>query len=45
MVVADIDPGGGGYEGVGVFLSGDAGGVVVRCGDVGANPKDGVVPW
>ena len=29
----------------GMFLSGDAGSVVVRGGDVGANPQDGVGPW
>ena len=46
MVVADIEPGGGRYEGVGTFfLSGGVGGVVVRGGDVGANPQDGAGHW
>ena len=38
-VVADFEPGGGRSEGVGTFFKGsDAGGVVVRGGDVGTNP-------
>ena len=41
-VVADIDPGGGGSEGVGTFFKGSGiGSVVVRGGDVGTNPHDG----
>ena len=30
---------------LGLFLSGDVGGVVVRGGDVGANPQDGAGHW
>ena len=42
----DIEPRGGRSEGVGAFFkSSDAGGVVVRGGDVGANPQDGAGPW
>ena len=37
-VVADIELGGGRSEGVRIFLSGDAGGVAVRGGDMGAYP-------
>ena len=45
MVVADIDPGEGGYKGVGTFLKGgDTCGVVVWGGDVGTNPQDGAGP-
>ena len=37
---------GGRSEGVGTFfLSGDAGGVIVWGGDVGANPRDRAGPW
>ena len=44
-VIADIDPGGGGSEGVGTFLQiGVAGGVTDLGGDVGAYPLDGAVP-
>ena len=39
LVIADIDPGGGGSESVGIFLqSGVAGGVAVQCRYVGAYP-------
>ena len=44
-VIADTEPGGGGYKRVGTFLqSGGAGGVAVRGVDVGDHPKDGAGP-
>ena len=44
-VIADIEPGGGGSEGVETFLqSGVAGGVTVRGGDMVAYPSDGAGP-
>ena len=44
-VIADTEPGGGGYKSVGIFLqSSGAGGVVVWGGGVGAHPEDGAFP-
>ena len=41
-VVADIEPVGGGYKGIGVFfLNGEAGGAVDQCVYMGANPQVG----
>ena len=43
--VAGFDLGGGGSEGVGSLLKGGSpGGVAVRGGDVGPNPRDGADP-
>ena len=42
---ADIEPGGADPKVSGIFLSGDAGGVIVQGGDVVANPQDGSGPW
>ena len=45
VVVADIDPVRGVYEGFRKFLQGVyAGGVVFQGGDVGNNPQDGAGP-
>ena len=40
-----FEPGGGRYEGVGVFFQGgDPGGFVVRGRDLGTDTQDGAVP-